>query len=70
MCITTLIRRYNTSVQFDENYTLEQFVENYTLTQFDENYMFVSNLWKNVRLKCDGPNRCERELVLSISESQ
>ena len=31
--------------------------------------MFVSNLWENVRLKCNGPNG-EHELVLSVSESQ
>ena len=61
-CSTSLLlRRYHTSVQF---------VEKYTLFQFDENYMFVSDLWQNVRLKCNGPNRCERELVLSISGSQ
>ena len=47
--MTTLIRRYHTSVQFDENYTSAQFdedynsvqfVENYTLAQFDETICF------------------------------
>ena len=36
-----LIRRYHTSVQFDENYTSVQFDENYASVQFVESYTLV-----------------------------